>query len=100
RAYCYLHSFPTRRSSDLVQLPAVVSSLDTVTITSLQLSMAVGRFAPNIPSILSPQFALNVRSSSSHSGAEVSVTVMVTKRVVVRSEEHTSDLQSRENLVC
>src|SRR5690606_41732553 len=61
----YLHSFPTRRSSDLeIVLP------------------------------------LYLTSSIIFTGAESTFVVKINTPSLPRSEEHTSELQSRENLVC
>src|SRR5690606_42162133 len=68
-----LHSFPTRRSSDLVQ------------------DQPVMRMAPERPGHALLQLRLHLlrRLSPGQPGA-----------VADRSEEHTSELQSREKLVC
>src|SRR5690606_41299254 len=84
RSYCsadhrYLHSFPTRRSSDLVG-----SRIDPVTR-----SVSVRAHIDNSSGMLRPGMLLTV--SLALDSEEVTV---------VRSEEHTSELQSRENLVC
>src|SRR5699024_12531738 len=67
----YLHSFPTRRSSDLTS----VSFLLTSTEETLK----------KYPFLFS---------------LTVTYTLVDTKVVVDRSEEHTSELQSRFDLVC
>src|SRR5699024_12860218 len=60
----YLHSFPTRRSSDLSSIVVRISSSDNLAPTSV-------KSGPDAPSKSAP-----------------------------RSEEHTSELQSRFDLVC
>src|SRR5690606_40912831 len=82
------HSFPTRRSSDLPNRTRAVASASSV--------------ADKVMAVLSAPFRLQDREvfvSTSigialypHDGEEVST--------LLRSEEHTSELQSRENLVC
>src|SRR5436309_15574943 len=71
-----LHSFPTRRSSDLLFL-AGLRDLERAVGDALALGGG----------------ALGVLAA----GEEVGARVAKRKR---RSEEHTSELQSRENLVC
>src|SRR5690606_42111840 len=93
-----LHSFPTRRSSDLInalvqdiideqidsfkdrQQKIVVSIPDESTMALVDEM----RFRMVIENIID-----NASKYTPHSG-----------KVTVRSEEHTSELQSRENLVC
>src|SRR5690606_41041689 len=84
-----LHSFPTRRSSDLASRRSRTGT--------------VGRASPDVPmvctgSALRLSLGRMTKSGASRqsgggggAGADVSG---------VRSEEHTSELQSRENLVC
>src|SRR5690606_41950647 len=72
-----LHSFPTRRSSDLGQTGRLVQACTSVTspISPAQIISAAWR----VPSLEYPWLPI---------------------WVATRSEEHTSELQSRENLVC
>src|SRR5690606_41546908 len=76
-----LHSFPTRRSSDLPWHVHAASPPDVPRIASLKTPtvgvglVGLGRWGKNLLRVL-----------QSTAG--------------VRSEEHTSELQSRENLVC
>src|SRR5690606_41897254 len=86
-----LHSFPTRRSSDLLPSKTLSTSSGSASSVSstptseppMRLPTALPPACPEKPM---PTFTLSHRSLSS-SRAE-------------RSEEHTSELQSRENLVC
>src|SRR5690606_41058774 len=94
------HSFPTRRSSDLsestlsVDISRIVSSFLTVSPTFLCQRMIVASaidspiWGISISVLMSPRplgfLILNARDYSNPR----------------RSEEHTSELQSRENLVC
>src|SRR5690606_42104884 len=72
-----LHSFPTRRSSDLADVPsAQMSYANTLFSTATQLAVGLGITLG----------AIGIRIGEKVSEA--------------RSEEHTSELQSRENLVC
>src|SRR5690606_41037373 len=95
-----LRSFPTRRSSDLVAAPVALPAV-TLTVAShvpaessatgtsnpLQVvALAVGKVSAVLVTVSLPIFS-------------VSVHVPLTT-CWIRSEEHTSELQSRENLVC
>src|SRR5690606_41308595 len=79
-----LHSFPTRRSSDLdeklhVQRPCPAGSLSACRWARMSSTRASSSLLP-----------LDTRIGLGHSP----------RRNPTRSEEHTSELQSRENLVC
>src|SRR5690606_39751304 len=95
-AVCYgarraLHSFPTRRSSDLEQV------LRAQTVASLGIGvepvgLAQHRFGPVEAQ---PMQIIDDR------GGEFGFTALgINVFDAQRSEEHTSELQSRENLVC
>src|SRR5207302_9448849 len=79
-----LHSFPTRRSSDLTGIPSVA-----ILNRSAQIAASYDRGAiqdiPNVSRVRSANAV--VRAGRQQFGTS-------------RSEEHTSELQSRENLVC
>src|SRR5690606_39869858 len=75
-----LHSFPTRRSSDL-------SSVQSASISNFTLMPS----NPLRTSVSMPRIPCRSMPASS---------VAFTERSWMRSEEHTSELQSRENLVC
>src|SRR5690606_41738710 len=87
-----LHPFPTRRSSDLRDvpiddhsprcLPPIDTRLLTTAISSAG-STGLARW------VWKPAWSARVRSSPRASAVRAT-----------RSEEHTSELQSRENLVC
>src|SRR5690606_41595258 len=85
RAHRPLHSFPTRRSSDLF-------SADLAAVVSLFVASVAG-----------------IPVSTTHTKTTAIMGVGAAKRLSsvnwgivkeMRSEEHTSELQSRENLVC
>src|SRR5690606_41824042 len=78
-----LPSFPTRRSSDLRATPHVTAK------------RARG---PGTPGIRSPDGCCGPVVSST--APVVMRTILDGERMPGRSEEHTSELQSRENLVC
>src|SRR5690606_40476202 len=85
RAPRALHSFPTRRSSDLSPPPPVRGDND---------------YDPNEPVITANE--LNTRNAALSSARTVIKFLGTLSRSSSkkRSEEHTSELQSRENLVC
>src|SRR5690606_40768475 len=81
-----LHSFPTRRSSDLASARNM-GSLELLGNREVKRGAAISRNAPSEnSSIRAPRASA---STTSRGGAPVH-----------RSEEHTSELQSREKLVC
>src|SRR5690606_41101078 len=84
-----LHSFPTRRSSDLmlsiVDLPETAIKSTTLT----QVEQVIGK---------SPKIFL--RAGEPINDTDVAQITLIDVPVLTRSEEHTSELQSRENLVC
>src|SRR5690606_41595718 len=80
-----LHSFPTRRSSDLMRYILEVSAMKPFFLT------VTSRFT------ISPSLRI-----SSFEGTPWQTTLLMEllRANLKRSEEHTSELQSRENLVC
>src|SRR5207302_6887840 len=86
-----LHSFPTRRSSDLGLAPTALTLKATLAprLTEKSAGCVVMRgWAKALP-------ATNVRSQEADR-----VMIRRLRFMGTRSEEHTSELQSRENLVC
>src|SRR5690606_41623462 len=88
-----LHSFPTRRSSDLTGA------------TNYTWTPATGLSCTNCPDpVASPTTTTTYTVVGSDDfGCTGEATVMIIIQTVcgdIRSEEHTSELQSRENLVC
>src|SRR5207249_11561260 len=81
----YFHSFPTRRSSDLVRLRLRRSHDDFGWLQQVN----PGRRSPSPR--MSPAAAGRFRAASGTLGAAFGP---------LRSEEHTSELQSRFDLVC
>src|SRR5204862_7561593 len=88
RYYRYLHSFPTRRSSDLVcDLPKRVYGGLLHKMWYLESNGS--------------QFALKQLNSRIQLTKEVKLQYELTEEIAFqRSEEHTSELQSRRDLVC
>src|SRR5690606_40938105 len=85
RDHRYLHSFPTRRSSDLHQ--GVLDLLDADSADDAGDQAGVGVESRGGEEVCEGRL---VRQVARELGAVVAG----------RSEEHTSELQSRENLVC
>src|SRR5437660_962926 len=81
----YLHSFPTRRSSDLTTYHFRISATNAGGTSKGSDEML--NTLPNSPTVVT-KAASEVTQSSA------------TLNASVRSEEHTSELQSRGHLVC
>src|SRR5690606_39861839 len=96
RHHRHLHSFPTRRSSDLLvaRLPVRAAGRGAATVV-LRVPRA-GRLtgATRTSGRTAAGGALLLRP------AGLLVGVVGARGRALRSEEHTSELQSRENLVC
>src|SRR5947207_11704697 len=81
-----LHSFPTRRSSDLPRLHAIRLRTDRLVLfVPAGHALAKRRSAP-LAALADQELVLRERGSIT--------------REVLRSEEHTSELQSHSDLVC
>src|SRR5690606_41518692 len=91
RALRYLHSFPTRRSSDL--RPFVIGLERGGQFGSL-VAQRLGEGAGDPAGVRGPQRVVPERVVLDR-GRQ-----LLDPGGLVRSEEHTSELQSRENLVC
>src|SRR5699024_12650609 len=93
-----LHSFPTRRSSDLYSMYSINLNWgsDTESFFNnsyLQLGADPGQVGSFVPSVLIPLIIVWI----------VVLGILfkgVKKGIEIRSEEHTSELQSRFDLVC
>src|SRR5690606_41999087 len=89
---CGVHSFPTRRSSDL----GGVGGLGIMAQYLTAIPSGIAIFIMNLPifiiggKMIDREFAIY---------AFISMFVL-SFMLTIRSEEHTSELQSRENLVC
>src|SRR5690606_41563805 len=96
----HLHSFPTRRSSDL---PDICLSSDFIigfpgeTEADFQATMDL---IEDIGFDHSFSFIYSRRPGTPAADLPDDVPLAVKKERLARSEEHTSELQSRENLVC
>src|SRR5690606_41722182 len=83
----YLHSFPTRRSSDLAAHFIGSGKLEEAILVADDAGAEIVLFDQP----LTPAQQRNLERGFNR---------RVVDRVALRSEEHTSELQSRENLVC
>src|SRR5690606_41849483 len=79
-----LHSFPTRRSSDLLTRMSIGRPSPTSWSTKAETESSEDRSSGRVVTF-APGTSLRMRSAAFSP---------------LRSEEHTSELQSRENLVC
>src|SRR5690606_41483340 len=89
-AHRALHSFPTRRSSDLAQK----DNTDQVASATTEMAASAVQVREN---------AIDTRRKSEDTAEAASKGEHLARAAVEgieRSEEHTSELQSRENLVC
>src|SRR5207302_8557306 len=84
----YLHSFPTRRSSDLFILSG-----------PLEIASGYIGFAQYL-NYLWPGVTTKHGLSLAGSVIVIGLGILCIALLKARSEEHTSELQSRENLVC
>src|SRR5207302_10245868 len=91
---CALHSFPTRRSSDL--LPERKRDICRRT----QVVLRGFRIRERDVSLVEHRFAHALRRQRNTNRAPAGWGSEIHLPSARRSEEHTSELQSRENLVC
>src|SRR5690606_40632607 len=90
-----LHSFPTRRSSDLAAGCSLHAKVDA--------SLSYGTTRIVVGQITSQAIGVIAATIIARARVAVEKAVLPFRVLVVagdRSEEHTSELQSRENLVC
>src|SRR5207253_4563920 len=97
-AHCVLHSFPTRRSSDLSGDEPDVLRVAALAVRDLLAELGLpswvktsGSKGYHIVAALDGQAGFDEVAAFARSVAEI---------LVKRSEEHTSELQSRGHLVC
>src|SRR5690606_40092686 len=96
----HLHSFPTRRSSDLYRFelrPSLEAGLKY-----LVLSAAASSFLLFGMALLYAESGTLIFATlgAQLAPGQLDNPVILTGVLMMRSEEHTSELQSRENLVC
>src|SRR5699024_11342261 len=93
--YCAVHSFPTRRSSDLV-----VPYIQSHGIVMQGWYPFGGR--GHTEELLNDETIVSIADAHNVTAAQVILRWNLQREVVVipRSEEHTSELQSRFDLVC
>src|SRR5690606_42138764 len=92
--YPDLHPFPTRRSSDLL------ASIRCQERRSQARPRSVGRPAPSRPACFLAALQIGSDRRRSCRADEWPGQTLYSHPKTHRSEEHTSELQSRENLVC
>src|SRR5690606_40796362 len=90
------HSFPTRRSSDLSRLPSTRNTFQPGRASPFGGTTPVKLCTCPAPLTKVPEVSPNVPIGNS----TVAYAFIASVTKGVRSEEHTSELQSRENLVC
>src|SRR5690606_40732895 len=86
-----LHASPTRRSSDLKLSATLGCSIEQAAQLQRQMRAAMP---------LASRFMGKVKQIAEDHGVALTVSGRVLPIPKFRSEEHTSELQSRENLVC
>src|SRR5204863_3537136 len=95
-----LHSFPTRRSSDLapqrIDQVAIAASCDEPPLGPVLLQVAP-RDDQETRIELPPARRLTVRARDEDGRAVAAFTVVAAAKPPARSEEHTSELQSRRD---
>src|SRR5690606_41892231 len=92
------HAFPTRRSSDLLAqvLPPADAGIRRAPQTSRPAPGLLGEALRNLQRYVQNETFDNPQGGQTTPGASIQFDT----KGVERSEEHTSELQSRENLVC
>src|SRR5690606_39487827 len=93
-----LHSFPTRRSSDLAMAVIPQPGTNYIDIAN-SFYERFEQLKNEVPSDIKMEVAMDNTLFIKRSVLEVGETIVIAL-ILVRSEEHTSELQSRENLVC
>src|SRR5207253_10265225 len=97
--HIYLHSFPTRRSSDLI----FSRRTDSFVIESIELSPVTASGKADAEALtIGDQRAQPLHFWIAASGDRARMGKVVAAEIasLLRSEEHTSELQSRGHLVC
>src|SRR5690606_42061045 len=94
-----LHSFPTRRSSDLKMAEAFEKAAIVGEVREVLQGMGDERELVERLSQL-PYYEISEIILAVEQDLQVKLVSLLPVGVAARSEEHTSELQSRENLVC
>src|SRR5690606_39543837 len=96
--HLHLHSFPTRRSSDLEDVFSLA-----MTAFAHEIDPHTNYLSPRNTEQFNTEMSLSLEGIGAVLQMDDDYTVinsMVAGGPASRSEEHTSELQSRENLVC
>src|SRR5690606_41714814 len=95
-----LHSSPTRRSSDLLSVVLLPSELGRQSLTLPPLPIAMARASGEVITVCTSEHSIAVDDPTANTPNAEPKPNPAPSRQTERSEEHTSELQSRENLVC
>src|SRR5439155_25564457 len=100
RTHRHLHSFPTRRSSDLSY--RIVLTDTEVSLEHLGNQRSQGPAIARIRGRLmgSGETHITATVQPQTGSADIDLTAQIERVDLARSEEHTSELQSRGHLVC
>src|SRR5690606_41770085 len=90
-----LHSFPTRRSSDLARAKETGAHRIELYTEPYARAFAAGDYAAELDRFAAAAEAAAAQGLGVNAGHDLNLANLPT-----RSEEHTSELQSREKLVC
>src|SRR5699024_12281534 len=95
-----LHSFPTRRSSDLGSTILEAARMHGIEIPTLCYLREINEIGACRICVVEVVGMRNLVAACVYPVAEGMEILTNSKRVFARSEEHTSELQSRFDLVC
>src|SRR5690606_40141983 len=98
--HLYLPSFPTRRSSDLILILLHCGICLNIRRYLILIRISHSRKRCSLVSAAGWGWDISCGSSNSITPVSSLWASVITGSIRFRSEEHTSELQSRENLVC
>src|SRR5690606_41842783 len=94
------HSFPTRRSSDLELKENEFKDLFADSVSALPELVPVTQIETDLSILIPEEYVKNISERLSLYTRLDNIKTEDELQSFQRSEEHTSELQSRENLVC